>query len=65
MTKSFPDFVAHAPDGMSRSHIDTRTVHCTFKSKFFEVIDDLLVDFEKRFNKEYIETALGHFIRMI
>ena len=54
IAKSFPNFVAHAPDGMSQSQDDTRTVHSAHKSKFFEVIDNLLVDFDKRFNKECI-----------
>ena len=52
--KQFPGFVPTGPDGVSMSHIQDCTLKTLFRSKFFEVVDSLIKDFDVRFNNEYM-----------
>ena len=54
VTKKYKDFISTGPDGASISKTRDCTVKVLYTRKFFEVVDNLIADFDRRFNKEYM-----------
>ena len=53
--KEYKDYIAHAPTGVSYSQVDNCTVNKSYWRKFSQLMEDMIGEFNTRFNKDCVK----------